>query len=313
MIESYHTTSGIHLRPYAARPDTDFPPQDLQDYSAILAKGTEITTYPVASVYNDFTTINPDLPWDKQPGVRHGVFIDWTYVHLGLFSVTTELWTLEPIVNEIDWEEIPRDKPLFSIPGRYSRPDVQIQVLKWLDLHKDDPDLNGHGFKDWKQYNHPTLGKIEIGGFTKYWLRNPPPGPYFQQVAEDQAAFAALRAFLTPLVKIVDVEISRENGKTSLWKVIAAVANIGYLDTWTQQARNARITRSDILTIELPENAETEDAVDVRIPFMRGTRGSDYVSYYYGTWNIKAAAGTKATVIIRSEKGGVDKREIILK
>ncbi len=45
-IESWHTTSGIHLRPYAARPDTDFPPQDLQDYSAILAKGTAITTYP---------------------------------------------------------------------------------------------------------------------------------------------------------------------------------------------------------------------------------------------------------------------------
>ncbi|MBT8397099.1 MAG: hypothetical protein KJN92_09035, partial [Gemmatimonadetes bacterium] len=106
-IESWHTTSGIHLRPYAARPDTDFPPQDLQDYSAILAKGTAITTYPVASVYNDFTTILPGVPFDQQPGVRHGVFIDWSYVHQGLFSVTTELWTMEPFVNEMGWGDIP--------------------------------------------------------------------------------------------------------------------------------------------------------------------------------------------------------------
>ena len=138
-IESWHTTSGIHLRPYAARPDTDFPPQDLQDYSAILAKGTAITTYPVASVYNDFTTILPGVPFDEQPGVRHGVFIDWSYVHQGLFSVTTELWTMEPFVNEMGWGDIPRDKPLFAIPGRYNRPDVKAAVLKWLDAHRGCP------------------------------------------------------------------------------------------------------------------------------------------------------------------------------
>jgi len=312
MIESYHTTSGIHLRPYAARPDSDYPPKDFLDYSAILSKGTEMTTYPVASVYHDFTTIDPDLPWEKQPGVRHGVFIDWTYVHLGLFSVTTELWTLEPFVNEIDWAEIPRDKPLFSIPRRYNRPDVQVQVLKWLDLHKDSPELGGQGFIDWKSYNHPTLGKVEMGGYTRYWLRNPPPGPYFQKIAEDQVRFAAYRALLTPLVEITDVKISREKSKSKNWKVTATVANKGYLDTSMQQARNARITKPDELTIELPKNATTEDSLTVWIPFMRGTRGSSFVSNYRTTWHVEAPEDTKITIIIRSEKGGVDRREVIL-
>jgi len=313
MIESYHTTSGIHLRPYAARPDTDFPPQDLLDYNAILSQGTEMTTYPVASVYNDFTTIDPELPWEKQPGVRHGVFIDWTYVHLGLFSVTTELWTLEPFVNETDWAKIPRDKPLFSIPRRYNRPDVQAQVLKWLDLHRDDPELSGQGFIDWQPFEHPTLEQVEMGGYTRYWLRNPPPGPFLKKVVKDQVKFAVYRAGLTPIVEITNVEISQEKDEPPVWKVVATAANQGYLDTWTQQARNARITKPDALTLELPKNATTQDTLTVEFPFMRGTRGAAFVSKYRGSWRVEASPNTKVTIRIRSEKGGANKREVVLK
>ncbi|MFC1556961.1 M14 family metallopeptidase [candidate division KSB1 bacterium] len=311
MLESYHTTSGIHLRPYAARPDTDFPPQDLQDYSALLAKGTEITTYPVASVYNDFTTIDPNLPWEQQPGVRHGVFIDWTYVHLGIFSVTTELWTLEPFVNEMDWGDIPRDKPLFSIPGRYNRPDVQVQVMKWLDLNKNNPNLNGQGFINWKPFRHPTLGEVEIGGFTRYWLRNPPPGPFLQEVVEDQVEFAVFRALQTPLAIISDIKVER--GDSGFWKVTATAVNNGYLDTSTEQARNARISQADRLSVTMPQNANTNDPATVRIPFMRGTRGSSFISKYKGTWNINAPEGTSITITLQSEKGGEDRKTIILR
>ena len=155
MVESFHTTSGVHLRPYAARPDTGFPVQDLHDYQAVLAKGAAITGYPAASVYNDFTDIQPGLPPDEQPGVRHGVFIDWAYVHAGLFAATTELWTMEPFLNEAGWDDVPRDKPLFAIPGRYNRPDVQAAVLRWLDARKGHPDLGGEGFVNWRTFESP--------------------------------------------------------------------------------------------------------------------------------------------------------------
>jgi murein tripeptide amidase MpaA len=309
-IESFHTTSGIHLRPYAARPDTDFPAQDLQDYAAILAKGTAITTYPVASVYNDFTTIEPGIPPDEQPGVRHGVFIDWSYVHAGLFSITTELWTMEPFVNEVDWRDIPRDKPLFAIPGRYNRPDVQAVVLKWLDAHPEDSRLAGQGFRDWKPYDHPTLGKIEMGGFTRYWLRNPPPGPFLQKIAEDQARFAVVQALTTPIVKITDVQVEQESGQ---WMITATVANEGYLDTSMEQARRAEVAKPDKVTLELPDGANTDDPLTVEFPFMRGTRESEYVSLYRATWKIEAPNGSNVSIVLRSEKGGADKKQIELK
>jgi len=310
-IESWHTTSGIHLRPYAARPDTDFPPQDLQDYNAILAKGTAITTYPVASVYNDFTTIQPDIPFDQQPGVRHGVFIDWSYVHEGIFSVTTELWSMEPFVNEMGWGDIPRNKPLFAIPGRYNRPDAQAAVLQWLDANRGAPELAGEGFIEWHEFDHETLGDVEIGGFTRYWLRNPPPGPFLQSVVEDQAEFSVVRALLTPIVKIQDVEVSRA-GRSGTWTVTVTAANEGYLDTSMEQARRARVAVADRLTLELPSGVSSEDPLTVEFPFMRGTRESSYVSLYRGTWNLAGPDGANITVVLRSEKGGVDRRVVRL-
>jgi len=311
-VESYHTTSGIHLRPYAAMPDTDFPPQDLQDHIAILAKGTEITTYPVASVYNDFTTILPGVPHDKQPGVRHGVFIDWTYQHRGLFSITTELWTMEPFINEVGWGDIPRDKPLFAIPGRYNRPDAQAAILNWLDLHKGSPELAGQGFVEWKQYNHPTLGAVEIGGFTRYWLRNPPPGPYFERLVTDQAKFAVIQSLTTPLVKIKEVTAKPIDSCGNRWRITAAAANTGYLDTSTEQARIIRMAQLDRMTIELPKGVSTDDPETVEFEFMRGMRGSSFESLYRGSWLVNAPEGTSITVVIQSEKGGTDRHTISL-
>jgi hypothetical protein len=217
---------------------------------------------------------------------------------------------MEPFVNEVGWGDIPRDRHLFSIPGRYRRPDVQAAVLEWLDRHKGSKDLSGQGFIDWKPYQHPTLGDVEIGGFSRYWLRNPPAGPFFEKIAVDRAKFAVVQVLTTPLVRIKEVTVEAEDSET--WKVTATIANEGYLDTSMQQGRIAGVAKPDKLSIELPESADTKDPQTVDFPFLRGTRGSFYVSLYRATWQIEAPEDTKITVIVRSEKGGLDRREVSL-
>ena len=310
MIESFHTTSGVHLRPYAARPDVDMPQQDLEDYQAILADGQPMTTYPQASVYHQFTTIEPGLDPDMQPGARRGVFIDWAYAHFGAFSTTTELWTLEPFVNEIGWDDIPRDEPLFAIPGRYNRPDVQAKVLQWLDRHEGDPRLAGQGFVDWSPFDHPTLGEVEIGGWSRYWTRNPPPGPFFQEVAVDQARFAVVRALKLPRVRIRAVEVEALGGDR--WQIRARVTNEGWLDTSMTQARHIGIARPDGVTLEFDGDLSTPDEPTQEFEFMRGTRGGSYESYYYGEWTVEGSEGAQLTVVLDSEKGGMDRMEVRL-
>lgn len=309
MIESYHTTSGVHLRPFSARPTKDLPRKDLQDYTAILAMGTKITTYPQASIYHEFTTIDPDLPPEDQPGTRHGVFVDWGYLHHGIFSTTTELWTMEDFVNEVGWGEIPRDKPLFAIPGRYRRPDVQASVLQWLDEHEGESELAGQKYVDWKSYEHPSLGKVELGGFTKYWLRNPPPGPYFKKVAVDQAEFAKRRGLLTPLVKIREVNV--ESTGENKWSLRAKIVNEGYLNTSMEQAR--LIGRSKPVELSISIDNQGNDSYKTHtFPFLRGTRGSGFESFYYGEWEVEAAEGSEVIIKLWSKKGGQEEMKVVL-
>ncbi len=312
VVESYHCAGSVFIRPLGALPDSEIPLSDLRDYNAILAKGQQMTGFLPTSLYHEFSMIDPNLPPDEQPGARYGTFVDWAYWHRGMLAVTTELWTMEPFVNEVGWADIPRHQRLHSIPGSYRRPDVQTQVLKWLDMHKDDHTLTGEGFKDWTGFNHPTLGKVELGGFTKFWLFNSPPGPYFRKILEDQAKFCLYRALLTPLVKIERINVRRDTEHTDQWIVQVAAANDGYLDTSMKRARDIGIAKPDRLTLKLPKETTTPDPIKVEFPFMWGTRGSDFRSLYHGSWHIQAKAGTTIIVEIRSEKGGIDKRHITL-
>lgn len=311
-VESYHSTSGIFVRPLGSRPDSEIPMQDLQDYTSVLSRGTEMTDYPPASLYHDFTDIEPNLPPDQQPRARRGVFIDWTYWQRGIFSVSTELWTMEPFVNAVGWGDIPRDRRLHAIPGRYRRPDVQTAVLKWLDNHKDDPALNGQGYLDWKSFDHPQLGQVELGGFTKYWLFNVPPGPYFRRTLEDQARFAVYRALLTPLVRIKSIEIDPNPSDPGKWTVVATAVNLGYFDTSMEQARRTGVAKQDRLILYLPEGAQTESPIEIVFPFMWGTRGGSFLSLYRGTWDVHADPGIVMTIEIQSEKGGIHREEAAL-
>jgi hypothetical protein len=79
-----------------------------------------------------------------------------------------------------------------------------------------------------------------------------------------------------------------------------------------EQARRANVAKADEVTIEIPETAATEDSRTAEFPFMRGTRESSYVSLYRASWNLVAPQGTQVTVVLRSEKGGVDRRTLTL-
>ncbi len=150
-----------------------------------------------------------------------------------------------------------------------------------------------------------------MGGFTRYWLRNPPPGPFLQKVVEDQAKFAVVRALLTPLAKIQDVSVE-PGSRTGEWIVTATVANEGYLDTSMEQARRTGVAQPDRVTIELGGSAATEDPRTAEFEFMRGTRESEFLSLYRASWTVRGPEGTRIEILLESEKGGTDRLEVVL-
>jgi len=119
------------------------------------------------------------------------------------------------------------------------------------------------------------------------------------------------------------IMVQREEGDTAglFYRVIDegldddgdGLVNEGYLDTSMEQARRARVAEPDRVIIELGEGATTSDPLSVEFPFMRGTRESSSVIAYRASWNIEAPEGARVTIVLRSEKGGVDRREIQLR
>ncbi len=92
-LTTYHTHSGIILRPYAHKADDVHLASDLPYFEGIGRVGTDITGYAVVSSFHSFTS-NPLRP-------RLGTFKDWGYVHRGLISWTVELWKAPTIIQPL--------------------------------------------------------------------------------------------------------------------------------------------------------------------------------------------------------------------
>ena len=95
---TYHTFSGVHLRPYSAHPDDDFPVPDLRAYKLIGEWATQLTGYPAKSIFHDFKY--------EPKSVVHGGSDDWMYEHLGVFAWTTEFWSPQQQIGLKDYRMI---------------------------------------------------------------------------------------------------------------------------------------------------------------------------------------------------------------
>jgi len=223
-VQAHHTHSGVILRPFCNLSDEHIPVQDMRNFVAIGAVGTEITGYPLLSVYNDFTT-------DKS-NPRHGVFVDWAYDHFGALAFTTEIW---------------------KAPGEIGRSvfegwDEQV-AMEW-----NDENLDGRGFVGWESYEHPEFGSIEIGGWnSNFFVQNPPPS-FAEAEWKKNCLFELKHAEMLPCLKIVDIEA--DSMGAGLYRITATVENNGFLPTnVTQKAIDHGLVKSVQATIEL-EGAE---------------------------------------------------------
>ena len=74
---TFHTWSGVLLRPFEHQPDDEMHAEDLWFYQEAGEKGTELTGYPAISVYHEFR---------YHPKAVIGGTFDWLYEHLGMYT-----------------------------------------------------------------------------------------------------------------------------------------------------------------------------------------------------------------------------------
>ncbi|GBC91567.1 Carboxypeptidase T [bacterium HR15] len=230
---TFHTWSGVLLRPYSHQPDEAFPAEDLWTYQKIGAKGTEITGYPNISVFHDFKYHPKEY--------ISGVFDDWMYDHLGVFAWTVEIWSPQRQAGITDYKFIDwyREHPV----------EDDLKLLKW-----SDEVLGGRGYVDWYEFEHPQLGKVELGGWdVMYAWRNPPP-PFLEKEVALFPDWLVWHLLISPKLEIYEAK-ALPLGE-GLYQVRLVVQNTGWLPTYiTKKALEKKAVRGVIAEIELPEGA----------------------------------------------------------
>ncbi len=226
---SYHTHSGVILRPMGTASDDDMTPEDLWQFKRFSELGTRHTGYPAISIFHEFKYHPKQIITGTQ---------DWVYEHLGALFWTVELWApnREAGITGYKWIDWYRDHPV----------EDDLKLLKW-----SDEQCGGRAHVDWFAFNHPQLGPVEIGGWDKmnYW-RNPPPALREREV-EKFPAWMNQIALSLPRLEVLRTEV-RALGEDT-WRVRFAVANAGYMPSYvTKRALERKVVRGTVFEIHLP-------------------------------------------------------------
>jgi murein tripeptide amidase MpaA len=298
---SFHTMSGVLLRPYDDRSDDEFPTDDLWTYQKIGEKGMEITSYPHISVFHDFK-YHP-----KQ--VITGGFDTWTYEHLGVFSWTVEFWS--PMKQAgiekfkfIDWY---REHPV----------DDDLKLLKW-----NDEVLKGTGYVDWYAYKHPQLGNVELGGWDFLHMWTNPPLEFLEKEIRPFPEWVVWHALISPRLVPLETKVISLGGDS--YRIRFVVQNEGWLPTYvTKKALERKVTRGVIAEISLPKGASLESGkLRQELGELEGRAYKKVLvdeddestnERVKVEWVVKAKKGTKVKLLAKHERAGVVRMEVVLK
>jgi murein tripeptide amidase MpaA len=226
---SFHTHSGVILRPMGTQSDDDMTPEDLWMYKRLSDIGARLTGYPAISIWHDFKYHPKQVITGTQ---------DWVYEHLGALFWTVEIWApnKEAGITDYKWTDWYRDHP----------PEDDLKLLKW-----SDEQCAGLAHVDWYPHQHPQLGMVEFGGWDRmnYW-RNPPPHLREREAARFPAWLMQIGLSL-PRLEVLRAEVRSLGGDT--WRVRFAVANSGYLPSYvTKRSLERKTARGTVFNIVLP-------------------------------------------------------------
>lgn len=296
---SYHTYSAVILRPYSTHPDEDFPVKDLEIYKLLGEKGKQFTGYECVSVYHDFRYHPKD--------VTYGVMDDYGYDHFGWFGFTIELWDAATEAgiekdNYVEW-------------NRWHPPEDELKLLQW-----NDQKLEGKGFINWQPFDHPQLGKVEIGGwdYKKVWQNA--PFEYLPDLCKKQCDFAISLALMCPRLAISRTDVIHVEG--DIYRLVLEVENQGFLPTYTsEKALERKAVRPIEVMLSLPDEVSLiSGKLEQEIDHLEGrsnkafswlAKGNDYRGYV--EWVVKCSISTEVEVTVCSERGGTVKGHFSLK
>jgi hypothetical protein len=207
---SYHNTGGLILRG-PGREGGEMSDRDERVLRLISERGEKILPYYRSiAIWDDLYTV-----WGGE--------LDWFYGGRGILTFSNELWT---------------SKNLYKTPDAPSD-EQQAEFVEYV--------LMGDGLIPWREYDHPTYGKIEIGGRKKQWGRIP-PSFLLEEELHRNMAFTLYHADMMPLLKIHEIAVDKL--EENLFKIWVTIENQRLISTRTDQDITHHISPPDIVSIK---------------------------------------------------------------
>ncbi|HJU24894.1 MAG TPA: M14 family metallopeptidase [Casimicrobiaceae bacterium] len=299
---TFHTWSGVLLRPFEHMTDDEMDAEDLWFYQRAGREGTKLTGYPAISVFHEFR---------YHPKSVIGGTFDWIYEHLGIFSWVVEIWSPMREAGITDYKFIDwfRDHSL----------DDDLKLYRW-----NQEKLHGAAHHGWKPFAHPQLGKIEIGGWDRFHAFGNPPLPLLEGEIAKFPRWLLWQALCSPKLELVHAGAERVSD--GAWKVTLVIQNTGWLPTYVAKRALARKTvRGIFAEVELPDGTSLatgkarEDIGQLEGKAYKHTGVSFWPDYNVTDdrikreWIVRGEAGMTVGVVARHERGGTVRTSVELR
>lgn len=298
---SFHTHSGVILRPMGMQSDDDMTPEDLWMYKRLSDLGAKLTGYPAISIWHDFKYHPKQVITGTQ---------DWIYEHMGALFWTVEIWApnKEAGITDYKWIDWYREHPV----------EDDLKLLKW-----SDEQCGGQAYVDWRPFRHPQLGMVELGGWDKmnFW-RNPPPALREREAARFPAWLLQIGLTL-PKLEVLRTEVRALGPDT--WRVRFAVANAGYLPSYvSKRALERKTARGTVFSIHLPPGVTLASGKEREIgAHLEGHAPKSSQQAFLPTreltadravveWVVNGARGTRIALTATADRAGTVHTEVTL-
>lgn len=222
-VQAYHNSGGMILRGPGAESLGEYPASDVRAYDELGNNGERILPfYNYLVIWSGLYTV-------------HGGFIDWTNDGLGIMSFSNELWNNSQYFTSTELQKQAQDlnSPISGGKGRYFFDDK----LEFSDE-----------YVDWKPFDHPQYGKVEIGGTWKKFMGRVPPRFMNEELCHRNMAFSLYQADEMPKMEIGETTVKKIGD--NVYRVWVDLTNKKVTPTILSKAAQNNVVRPDLITFD---------------------------------------------------------------
>jgi hypothetical protein len=222
-LQTYHNSGGMILRSPGAEQTGEYPASDVRAYDEIARNGERMLPfYRYLVIWSGLYTV-------------HGGVTDWTNDILGILSYSNELWNGGQYFTSPDLKEQQKD------PASPIAPQVANYFFNdFLEF--------GDQLTEWKEFDHPQFGKVEIGGSFRKTFGRVPPRFMNEELCHRNMAFTLYQADEMPQVTLGETKV--EKLAEGIYKVWIDVTNNKVTPTILAKAAQNNVVPPDLVTVD---------------------------------------------------------------